>query len=377
MIQSIKHHLNSTGIAVCRFLQDRLPVIGGEGWWNTHVLSQLTYGQQGQVRTRNITTLGGLDIAALLRVFERNWAELSYDSALPNELRTHIRELADLRNAISHHATDGAEMLVGDAFRYLDTIGRVLKALGTDPTAVEAVECTKRDAMRAMAGEFIPAPQIVEIPAQMKAVREEIREVQVMPTADAIPTTAEDECTATIQVGAFRLLGPGDSIATEIASFGGLTVPATAIPWKVIGPNGLEFIMHVVLIDEGADAEFGQVFCESRLGSPQNWDDIVRRLRMGIRRLDDGELIMDLRCAVRPNGARATRNVKTLAEFDTIVGINVASTLKSIGATTVGTRAEIANETNKNRNVPAVSFAADDLVTPAAAWVLATLRCLI
>jgi hypothetical protein len=134
------------------------------------------------------------------------------------------------------------------------------------------------------------------------------------------------------------------------------------------------FLIHVVLIDDGIASEFGQVVCESRLNSPQQWDGIVRRLRMGIRRLEDGELIMDLRCAVLPGCGWATRNVRKLAELDKACGFSVASALGKLGATAVGTGEEIAGETNKNRNVPAVTFAANDLITPAAAWVIATLQ---
>ena len=46
-------------------------------WWETHVISQLSYGQKGQVRSRGIERLGQLDLHALLRVFDRNWGELS------------------------------------------------------------------------------------------------------------------------------------------------------------------------------------------------------------------------------------------------------------------------------------------------------------
>ena len=47
-------------------------------WWESHVISQLSYGQRGQVRFRGIERLGQLDLHALLRVFDRNWGELSY-----------------------------------------------------------------------------------------------------------------------------------------------------------------------------------------------------------------------------------------------------------------------------------------------------------
>jgi hypothetical protein len=376
MIDSIKHQLQVTGATLVLFLESQLSGIGGENWWQTHVLQQLTYAQQGQVRLRGISRLGGLDLAALLRVFERNWAELSYTASLPNEVRTHLRELADLRNAMAHHAADGSGIAPADAFRHFDTIIRVLKELKADPSVLNTAEAARNDALRRLAADFTPPPEIVHVPVEV--VREVIREVAASPPAAPSPIPHGFENAAVHEIGAFRLIGPGELPPSKVASFDGEEIEATAVPWRVEGPGGLEFVIHVVLIDEpGNSKEFGQVFCESRLASLDKWDDIVRRVRIGIRQLDDGELIMDLRCAVRPGGGRATRNVKTLAELDKITGLNVASTLKSIGATAIGTREEIASETNRNRNVPAVSFAIDDLVTPAAAWVLATLQCLI
>lgn len=270
-------HLRETALQLSRYLQKHLPLIGGENWWQTHVLQQLTYGQQGQARSRGIDTLGGLDLAALLRVFERNWAELSYAASLPNEVRTHMRELSDLRNAVAHHAADGSEMPLGDTFRHLDTIARVLGAVGTDPASLAGVEEAKRDVMKAMAGEFIPPPQIVEVPVTVEVIREVIGEVQLQPQAATDASIPEAYSASSIQVGSFQLNGPGELSPSRIASFNGEEVAATAVPWRVVGPGGLEFLIHVVLIDEGKDAEFGQVVCESRLGSPERWDEICRR----------------------------------------------------------------------------------------------------
>ena len=174
-------------------------------------------------------------------------------------------------------------------------------------------------------------------------------------------------------MGSFQLIGPGESMATEIASFDGRSVAATAIPWTATGPDGHEFLIHVVLMDEDGEAEFGQIFCESRLSSPGIWDDIVRRLRVGIRRMSDGQLTMDLRIAVRENGDRAAKRIVPLSEIDTLIGLDTSAVLLGLGANAVGSRAELTGETNRTRNWPSVTFAADDIVTPAAAFVLTTL----
>jgi hypothetical protein len=61
MMEILKKSLHSCGVQICRFLDKHLPSIGGENWWQSHTLNQLTYGQQGQARSRGIETLGGVD----------------------------------------------------------------------------------------------------------------------------------------------------------------------------------------------------------------------------------------------------------------------------------------------------------------------------
>jgi len=378
----LQNQLRDTATELGRFLNAQLPSIGGDSWWSSHVVNQLTYGQQGQIRTRGIKSLDGLDLAALLRVFDRNWAELSHTAKLPNEVRTHAKEVSDLRHSMAHHASGGTDIPVADGYRHLDTIERFLIAIGANRSAIEAVRESKQATLIRMAS-GIAAPS----PTQPAVVQEPVKKEEpvqvpgpekiVVPQI-IVPETEVKVQTATrtqkgIAAGSFQLIGPGESMATEIASFDGRSVAATAIPWTAIGPDGHEFLIHVVLMDEDGEGEFGQVFCESRLSSPGIWDDIVRRLRVGIRRLGDGQLTMDLRIAVRENGERAAKRIVPLAEIDTLIGLDTSAILLGLGANAVGSRAELTGETNRTRNWPSVTFAADDIVTPAAAFVLTTL----
>ncbi len=365
MVEQLQAHLRMIGVELASLLGAHLPALGGAEWWNTRVEQQLTYGQQGQVRTRRITTLGGLDVVALLRVLERNWMDLSHIARLPGETRTLARELVDLRHFLAHHASDADHMAPQDVYRHLDTMVRFLAALSVTPEKRNKVEQARLEALMIMARRMVPALALEKPmakpaptpPAPVKAPKPKLEEPH-KPSAT---------------IGAFRLIGPGDSMATEITSFAGSAVPATAIPWTAKMPGGLDFLLHVVLIDEDADSEFGQVYCESRLGSPQVFDDIVHRLRLGIRRLPNGLLTMDLRFAGRQRGARSARRVVSLPDMDAALGINVAAHLKRLGARAVGTRAEVTGETGRTRNWPCVTFDVNDLLTPTAAYVVSTL----
>jgi hypothetical protein len=377
----LQNQLRDTATELGRFLNAQLPSIGGDSWWSSHVVNQLTYGQQGQIRTRGIKSLDGLDLAALLRVFDRNWAELSHTAKLPNEVRTHAKEVSDLRHSMAHHASGGNDIPITDGYRHLDTIERFLIAIGANKSAIDAARESKQATLIQMAsGMAAPSPAQPEV-VQKPAKKEEPVQVaseKIAASHIPAPKTELKVQTATrtqkgISAGSFQLIGPGESMATEIASFDGRSVAATAIPWTAIGPDGHEFLIHVVLMDEDGEGEFGQVFCESRLSSPGIWDDIVRRLRIGIRRLGDGQLTMDLRIAVRENGERTAKRIVPLAEIDTLIGLDTSAVLLGLGANAVGSRAELTGETNRTRNWPSVTFAADDIVTPAAAFVLTTL----
>ena len=378
----LQNQLRGTAIELVRFLKAQLPSIGGDLWWASHVVNQLTYGQQGQIRTRGIECLEGLDIAALLRVFDRNWAELSHTAKLPNEVRTHAKEVSDLRHSMAHHASGGTDIPIADGYRHLDTIERFLMAIGAPKSAIEAVMENKQATLIQMASGLaspLPTPpKVIPVPTKkVELVQVHRPEKIVVPQILAPKKEAKAKTAARTQKGiaveSFQLIGPGESMATEIASFDGRSVAATAIPWTATCPNGYEFLIHVVLMDEDGEGEFGQVFCESRISSPQIWDDIVKRLRVGIRRLEDGQLTMDLRVAVREKDQRASKRVLSLEKINALTHINVETALLSLGANAVGTRQEITGETNRTREWPCVTFDVNDLVTPAAAFVLTTI----
>jgi hypothetical protein len=364
-----------------RFLEQHLPQIGGEDWWQTHVFSQLTYGQQGQVRSRRIQTLGGLDLAALLRVFERNWAELSYTAHLPAVLRTYLHEIKELRNLVSHESVDGGDYSPSDRFRYLDTILRVMKALSADEDSCKQTE-EERDAVF-KSPEAVAAPpaepRVVEVIREVKVevpvevIREVVREVRVEVPVSQNRAKVQPDLSKGIKIGSFILIGPEEPVAGKLLGFDKQELHASLIAWKVHHPDGLEFDLQVSMIDEGTAKEAGQVQCTNRNHSPREWDDVVNRLRIGFQSLEDGEWMMELRSAIRPGGSRATRNVLSLAEYEKKTGIRMETILKQQGATAVGTRAEISNDQGRNRNYPAATFLPGDSLVPAAAWVLTTL----
>ena len=139
------HELIRTATAeLSTFLSTYLPALG-EDWWETNVVDRLSFQQQRAVSERGLTSLQQLDFSAMLRLFDKNWYELSQALTLPREGRTWIRELQTVRNRWAH--LSATPVPAQDIYRDADTLARVLDMLNATPASISAVEAAKRDAL--------------------------------------------------------------------------------------------------------------------------------------------------------------------------------------------------------------------------------------
>ena len=152
------------------FLSTHLPALDSR-WWTTRVEEQLTYGQQQRVRERGHSRLDQLDFAALVRIVDRNWFELSQTANLPREGRDWVRELQSVRNRWAHASAE--QEASEDVFRDADTLGRCLGMIGARPDSITAVEAVKSTALRMMAAaQSAPETPSEPAPAPTRAVPE-------------------------------------------------------------------------------------------------------------------------------------------------------------------------------------------------------------
>ena len=91
------------------------------------VFANLTDLQKNNVKRKNINSLDGLDIAALLRVFDLNWNELSQQHSLLYEDRNILKEMQAVRNRWAHKPKTGYNL--DDIYRDFDTMERFFKLL--------------------------------------------------------------------------------------------------------------------------------------------------------------------------------------------------------------------------------------------------------
>jgi len=100
-VNEIAGLIHAAGAELVRFLEVKLPVLS-ERWWEVHVYNRLTFQQQRTVQERGFSGLGQLDMAALLRVFDQNWHELSEKFGFAREGRHWVKEMITVRNRWAH-----------------------------------------------------------------------------------------------------------------------------------------------------------------------------------------------------------------------------------------------------------------------------------
>ncbi|SCY34130.1 DEAD/DEAH box helicase [Microvirga guangxiensis] len=143
--------LDAIGLAtneIARFLEAKMPGLS-EDWWQKHVVDRLSFQQQRTVIERGHKTLRQLDFAALLRVLDQNWYELSNMLRLPREGRTWVKELQTVRNKWAHLSSE--TMPASEVYRDADTLGRLLGMIGADSASLELIESVKSSALATMA----------------------------------------------------------------------------------------------------------------------------------------------------------------------------------------------------------------------------------
>ena len=138
-------HLSTSDLAA--FLGAKLPSLSDE-WWIKHVVERLSFQQQRFVEEKRIANLRELDFAALLRILDQNWYELSAIISLPREARNWVKELQTIRNKWAHMSAEKPPS--SELYRDADTLGRLLTLIDANQKSVDAVQALKEAALSEM-----------------------------------------------------------------------------------------------------------------------------------------------------------------------------------------------------------------------------------
>lgn len=63
-------------VDLARYLSVKLPDLSPD-WWQKQVLDRLSFQQQRVAQERRFTSLQQFDFAALMRILDQNWSQLS------------------------------------------------------------------------------------------------------------------------------------------------------------------------------------------------------------------------------------------------------------------------------------------------------------
>jgi len=125
-------------LSLSDFLCKTLPSVGGNDWWARYVLDCLTPSQARSAEGVSVGDLHAFDLAALLRIADRNWAEVALKLKLSREARTLVIELKHARNRYAHTSSKGVKL--EDQLRDVDTALRLLQTIGAPMEAIAHVK---------------------------------------------------------------------------------------------------------------------------------------------------------------------------------------------------------------------------------------------
>jgi ATP-dependent helicase HepA len=137
---SMSRLLSKAAKHLAPFLEEMLPSLF-EDWWNQAVVNNLSFQQRRRIEQRNIESLASLDIAALLRVLDQNWYQISTKRDLTAESRHFVKEMLTVRNRWAHAGTEGFP--VEDVYRDLDTLQRFASVINAKKDFIQEVRTTK------------------------------------------------------------------------------------------------------------------------------------------------------------------------------------------------------------------------------------------
>jgi ATP-dependent helicase HepA len=132
--------LHKTAVCLAKYLERVLPSLF-EDWWKQAVVNNLSFQQRRRLEQLNISSLAALDLAALLRVLDQNWYQISTRLNITSEARHFVKEMQTVRNRWAHATMEGFP--VEDVYRDLDTLQRFCAIIKADEILLQEIRTTK------------------------------------------------------------------------------------------------------------------------------------------------------------------------------------------------------------------------------------------
>jgi len=174
MQASMAHLLGEASKYLALYLEKVLPPLFND-WWNEAVVNILSFQQRRRVKDRGINSLTSLDLAALLRILDQNWYQISAKLDLTSEARHFVKEMQTVRNRWAHAGSEGFP--VDDVYRDLDTLQRFATVIEADEDLLQEIGATKTSLLA----------KDMPVPVQGEAVEDKPPQGTVEPIAEFEP----------------------------------------------------------------------------------------------------------------------------------------------------------------------------------------------
>lgn len=119
------------------WLSEKMPTIT-DNWWQELIIDNLSTLQREHVLNNGIISINGLDLAELLRVYDRNWFVITSRFFVSNNERNNIRKMKEVRNSWAHinPSAINKEKVLAD----MDTIIALMRAFDASTKENEEME---------------------------------------------------------------------------------------------------------------------------------------------------------------------------------------------------------------------------------------------
>lgn len=104
-------------------------------------MGKLSLQQQRRVEEQKISSLSSLDLAALLRILDQNWYEISQKKSPSYEARHFLKEMQTVRNRWAHAGNEG--FAIDDTYQDLDTLQRFSRTIEADEFFIQEIQFAK------------------------------------------------------------------------------------------------------------------------------------------------------------------------------------------------------------------------------------------
>jgi hypothetical protein len=156
---------------ISKYLERVLPSLF-DNWWKDAVVDKLSFQQQRRVEQKGIVSLSSLDLAALLRVLDQNWYQISTKMNLSSESRHFVKEMQTIRNRWAHAGTE--EFPIDDVYRDIDTLQRFVTVIEAEEVFIKEIRAAKTSLLKKRLTSIpnIPANEAQAIPEKETQVAE-------------------------------------------------------------------------------------------------------------------------------------------------------------------------------------------------------------